>query len=218
MRAIDTTNGQLTVNLITKVEGNDGQVYTKSPVWCTLLTPPMVSLSARVGGKGHASILQTPVLQASGVACGDELEPSREPVVEKAKQVTHCSVHLLKCILSILPTQTRTRNCGTEGLQLLVQKEAFVETKKRHFVQGGLHGDQNALLIKIEDLQEILYTHLHQCIGRFTGRQHRQCRKRVLRLGTEQQAGEDQRATVDVVSILPGKTSSHETPSRVPQC
>ena len=89
----------------------------------------------------------------------------------------------------------------------------------QHFVQGGLHGDQNALLIirlntDIEDLQKILHAHPHQRIGRFTGRQHRQCRKRVLRLGTEQQASEDQRVTVDVVSFLLGRTSPSETPSR----
>ena len=46
-----------------------------------------------------------------------------------------------------------------------------------------------AFLRCLDDLQEILHTHLQQLICRFTGGKRRQCRKRVLHLGTEQQAG-----------------------------
>ena len=50
-----------------------------------------------------------------------------------------------------------------------------------------------AFLRCLDDLQEILHTHLQQLIGRFTGGKHSQCRKRVLHLGTEQETGGDQR-------------------------
>ena len=48
-----------------------------------------------------------------------------------------------------------------------------------------------AFLRCLDDLQEILHTYLQQLIGRFTCGKHRQCLKRVLHLGTEQETGGD---------------------------
>ena len=48
-----------------------------------------------------------------------------------------------------------------------------------------------AFLRRLDDLQEILHTYLQQLIGRFTCGKHRQCLKRVLHLGTEQETGGD---------------------------
>ena len=52
----------------------------------------MISLAKTGHTTASTQTPVTPVPQASGVAFGDELELSKEPVAEKAKQETHWSV------------------------------------------------------------------------------------------------------------------------------